>query len=164
MSVYCNSREVFYVMNIGDGIKRFLSDFFLIQAETCLAIGIIGGIFAPDKQITFSYFFLPVILAAICMLPCSIIYFKENLTVRQIRILRVIEWIVLEIAIEGIIYFLLKDSVSVAVYIVSFFSILICDMLTWIIGDATERKKVNQLNKKLKGLYIDSDDEADENE
>ena len=36
------------------------------------------------QKITYSYFFLPAIIGLICMLPCLITYFKEDMTVKQI--------------------------------------------------------------------------------
>lgn len=135
-----------------DGIRRMLSDYILIQAETALSIGIIGSIFAGEQRISYQYFFLPAILGIICMLPCIITYFKEDMTIRQIIIQRVVELIVLEIAIIAIIYKMVGNALSKTGYIAMVFSILFFDILTYAVSYFLEKKEADSINEKLKQL------------
>ena len=81
-----------------NALKRMISDYILIQAEIALSFGIVGSIFAKDVSSSFSYFLLPAIIGLLCIIPCIITYVKEDLTVKQIMIQRIVEWIVLEVA------------------------------------------------------------------
>ena len=131
-------------------VKKMISDYILVQAEMALSIGIIGSIFAGEEKITYQYFFLPALLGLVCMLPCIITYVKEDMTIKQIIIQRVVEWVVLEIAIMGIIYYIVGDVPGRAGYIAIFFSILIFDVLTYLLSWFLERKEADQINEKLR--------------
>lgn len=133
--------------------KRMLSDYIMIQAETALAIGIIGSIFAGDEKITYHYFFLPAILGFICMLPCIIIYIKEDMTIKQVIIQRVLELIVLECAIIGIIYYIVGDTIGRAGYIAIGVSVLFFDVLTYALSWYLEKKEADMLNEKLREIH-----------
>ena len=57
-----------------DPMRRFVFDYITVVAENTLSIAVIGSIFVKDASIDFTYFFLPFVLAFICMLPCIPIY------------------------------------------------------------------------------------------
>lgn len=137
-------------MKYSNAIKQMLSDYILIQAETAISIGIIGSIFASKEQITYSYFFLPALIGFICMLPCVITYFKEDMTIRQILIQRVVEWIVLEVTMMGVAYYLVGDVPGKAGYIAIGFSVLFFDIATYGISYYLEKREVDTINEKLK--------------
>jgi len=133
-----------------DAFKKMFSDYIMVQAEIALAMGIIGSIFVPDEKIPYSYFFLPAILGVICMLPCIITYFKEDMTIKQIMIQRIAELIVLEIAIIGIIYGIVGDTLGKLGYVAMFFSILFFDILSYSLSFYLEKKEADIINEKLK--------------
>lgn len=137
-------------MKHGFAYKRMISDYILIQAETALAIGIIGSIFAREQQITYQYFFLPAIIGLICMIPCIITYIKDDMTIKQIIIQRVVELIVLEIAIIGVIYYIVGDAPGKYGYIAIFFSVFFFDVITYVISYCMEKKEADVINKKLR--------------
>ena len=132
-----------------DAFKKMLSDYIMIQAEIALSIGIIGSIFAADEAISYHYFFLPALLGIICILPCIVTYFKEDMTIKQIIIQRIVELIVLEIAIIGIIYYIVGDAPGKAGYIAMVFSILFFDILTYALSFYLEKKEADIINEKL---------------
>lgn len=137
-------------MKHGDTLRRMISDYILIQAETALSIGIIGSIFANEQKITYQYFFLPAVLGLICMLPCVITYFKEDMTIKQIMIQRIVEWIVLEAAIIGVVYHIVGDAPGRAGYLAMVFSILFFDIATYGISYYLEKRETDTINEKLK--------------
>ena len=53
-----------------DPVREFIFDYITVVAENTLAIAVIGSIFVRDASISFVYFFLPFVLALICMIPC----------------------------------------------------------------------------------------------
>ncbi|MDD6810356.1 MAG: DUF3021 family protein [Lachnospiraceae bacterium] len=137
-------------MDIRNAFRKMLSDYIIIQAEIALSIGIIGSFFAGDEPISYHYFFLPAILGLVCMLPCLITYFKEDMTIRQIILQRVIEFLVIEAAIIASIYYIVGDALGLAGYIVMFFSILFFDILTYGLSYWFEKKDADAINRKLK--------------
>ena len=137
-------------MKQSDIWKQMLSDYLLIQAETALSIAIIGSIFLKDEKITYSFFFLPAIIGIICMLPCIVTYFKEDLTVKQIIAQRVIEWIVLEIAILCMGRYLAGDKLVTVGYVAIAISVTVFDIATYGISYMLEKKETDELNAILK--------------
>lgn len=137
-------------MKHSNAIKQMLADYILVQAETALSIGINGSIFASEQKITYQYFFLPALIGFICMLPCVITYFKEDMTVKQIIVQRVVELIVLEIALMGAVYYIVGDVPGKSGYIAIGFSILLFDIATYGISYYLEKRETDILNEKLK--------------
>ena len=130
--------------------KKMISDYIMVQAEIAFSVAIIGSIFAADQHISYSYFFLPAFLGLICMIPCVVTYFKEDMTVKQIIVQRVLEVIVLEIAILGILYCIVGDTPGIWGYVAIALSILFFDVLTYVLSYILERKEADTINEKLK--------------
>lgn len=130
-------------------IKRMISDYILVQAEIALSFGIVGSIFAGDVSITFSYFLLPAVLGLICMLPCIVVYVKEDLTVKQVIIQRVTEWIVLEIVFLWGTYQMVGDIPGMLGYGVVAFTILFFDVASYTISYYLEKREADDINRKL---------------
>ena len=130
--------------------KQMLSDYLVIQAETALSIAIIGSIFLSEEKITYSYFFLPAIIGIICMLPCMVTYFKEDLTIKQVITQRVIEWLVLEVAFVCLVRYLIGDKIGVAGYIAVGISVTVFDIATYGISYLLEKREADVLNSILK--------------
>ena len=130
--------------------KKMISDYIMVQAEIAISIGIIGSIFAGEQSISYHYFFLPAFLGFICMLPCVVTYFKDDMTVRQIVFQRIIEVIVLEIAVIGILYHIVGDTLGIGGYIAVACSILIFDILTYVFSYMMEKSEADAINEKLK--------------
>lgn len=146
-------------MKYSNAIKQMLSDYILIQAETAISIGIIGSIFAGKEKITYSYFFLPALIGFICMLPCVITYFKEDMTIKQILVQRVVEWIVLEAAMMGVAYYLVGDVPGKVGYIAIGFCVLFFDIATYGISYYLEKGEADTINEKLRENRIKYQDE-----
>lgn len=139
-------------------IKQMLADYILIQAETALSIGMIGSIFASEEKITYQYFFLPALIGLICMLPCVITYLKEDMTMKQIIVQRVVELIVLEIALMGMIYYIVGDVPGKIGYVAIGFTILFFDIATYGISYYLEKREADTINEKLKEIRVKRQD------
>lgn len=136
-----------------------ISDYILIQAEIALSFGIVGSIFAKDVSISFSYFLLPAIIGLLCIIPCIITYVKEDLTVKQIMIQRIVEWIVLEVAFIWIVYKMVGDVPGKLGYVAIFFSILFFDIATYAISYFLEKREADDINKKLAQIRADEEED-----
>ena len=142
-----------------NALKRMISDYILIQAEIALSFGIVGSIFAKDVSISCSYFLLPAIIGLLCIIPCIITYVKEDLTVKQIMIQRIVEWIVLEVAFIWIVYKMVGDVPGKLGYVAIFFSILFFDIATYAIRYFLEKREADDINKKLAQIRADEEED-----
>ena len=134
-------------MKNSDVLKRMLSDFLNINAETTLAIAIIGSIFAGNVRITYHYFFIPLILSIIYMIPCIPVYFKENMTVKQVIFQRIAELIVIEGATIWVAYLLAGGVFSIYGYIAVGISVLVFDLLTYLLQWYFEKSTADNINR-----------------
>jgi len=129
-----------------DTVKKIIFDFLVVVAESVLAFAVLGTIFARDMQITYAYFFLPLVLSVIYMLPCIILYVKEDLTIGQIIFQRIAEWIVIEIITEIIIYKIIGDKMPIAGYVGVGIAIFVLDFVSYITSYIFEKKNTELIN------------------
>lgn len=132
-----------------DPLREFIFDYITVVAENTLSIAVIGTIFVRNESITFVYFFLPFVLALLCMIPCIPIYLKEDLTVKQVLIQRSVELVVLEIAMYWAIRFLIGDMLPVAGYVAILFSVAFFDVLSYLIKWYLEKEEADKINRRI---------------
>lgn len=132
-----------------DPVREFLFDYITVVCENTLAIAVIGSIFVRDASINFVYFFLPFVLAFLCMLPCIPIYLKEDMTVKQILLQRAIELVVLEIAMCLAIRFVMGGTFPKIGYVAILISTAFFDSLSYIIKWYLEKEEADKINKKI---------------
>lgn len=133
-----------------DPVREFIFDYITVVAENTLAIAVIGSIFVRDASISFVYFFLPFVLALICMLPCIPIYLKEDMTVKQVLLQRGIELVVLEIAMCFAIRFVMGESFPQIGYVAILISTAFFDVLSYLIKWYLEKEEADKINRKIK--------------
>ena len=66
-----------------ENIKDNLMNFFIIVTLVNIVIFVCGSIFAPDQEITYSAFLVPIIDGALGIIPGIVMYSKRELTVKQ---------------------------------------------------------------------------------
>ena len=132
-----------------DPVREFIFDYITVVAENTLAIAVIGSIFVRDASISFAYFFLPFVLALICMIPCIPIYLKEDMTVKQILLQRGIELVVLEVAMCLAIRFVMGESFPEIGYVAILISTAFFDVLSYLIKWYLEKEEADKINRKI---------------
>ena len=132
-----------------DPVREFIFDYITVVAENTLAIAVIGSIFVRDASISFVYFFLPFVLALICMIPCIPIYLKEDMTVKQILLQRGIELVVLEAAMCLAIRFVMGKSFPQIGYVAILISTAFFDVLSYLIKWYLEKEEADKINRKI---------------
>ncbi len=133
-----------------DPVREFLFDYITVVAENTLAIAVIGSIFARNADISFLYFFLPFVLAFLCMLPCIPIYLKEDMTVKQILLQRGIELVVLEIAMCLAVRMVIGDILPKTGYVAIMVSTAFFDVLSYLVKWYLEKEEADKINRKIK--------------
>ena len=127
-------------------------NFLNVIAETTLSIAIIGAIFAGDVKITYHYFFLPIILGVAYMLPCLPVYLKENMSVKQVMVQRIIELIIIEAGTMFVAYLLIGEQLGIVGYIAVGASVLIFDVLSYLTQYIYEKSKAEKINKIIANM------------
>lgn len=133
-----------------DPVREFVFDYITVVSENTLAIAVIGSIFVRDESISFVYFFLPFVLAFLCMLPCIPIYLKEDMTVKQVLLQRGIELVVLEIAMCLAIRFVMGESFPKIGYVAILISTAFFDVLSYLIKWYLEKEEADKINRKIR--------------
>lgn len=134
-------------MKNSGAFRTMLSDFLNINAETTVSIAIIGSIFAGKLEITYAYFFIPLLLSIVYMLPCLPVYFIENMTVKQVMFQRIVELIVIEAATLYAAHILAGDVLNRTGYAAVGISVLVFDVLTYILQWYFEKSTADKVNR-----------------
>lgn len=132
-----------------DPMREFIFDYITVVAENTLAIAVIGTIFVRNASISFAYFFLPFILALICMLPCIPIYLKEDMTIKQVMIQRGVELVVLELAMYIAVRFMFGELVPTAGYVAIMVSTAFFEVLSYLIKWYLEKGEADRINRRI---------------
>lgn len=132
-----------------DPMREFIFDYITIVAENTLAIAVIGTIFVKNASISFAYFFLPFILALICMLPCIPIYLKEDMSIKQVMIQRGVELVVLELAMYIAVRFMFGELVPTAGYVAIMVSTAFFEVLSYLIKWYLEKGEADRINRRI---------------
>ena len=80
-------------------IKDNLMNFFIIVTLVNIVIFICGSIFAPDQEITYSAFLVPILDGLLGIIPGLVMYSKRELTLKQMIVRNVIQLLSIELII-----------------------------------------------------------------
>ena len=80
-------------------IKDNLMNFFIIVTLVNIVIFVCGSIMAPDQNLTYSAFLVPIIDGLLGIIPGLVMYSKRELTVRQMIIRELIQLASIELII-----------------------------------------------------------------
>ncbi len=97
-------------------VKKIMISFYITVTFIVLAMAILGLVFEPDTRMGYEAFFSPLIFGAIATFPNLLTYSKEELSVRQALVRKIIHFFLLEILILTSLYFSnMLTSVSITV-------------------------------------------------
>lgn len=131
-------------------ISAFFRDLFFVQVECVLSFAIVGTIFAREASISYAYFFIPLVLGALCMVPCLPVYLIENMSIPQVIVQRSVELVVLEAACVWTANFLAGDFLGKTGLVVVAALTALFDVLSYSVAYLLEKAESERLNKKLK--------------
>ena len=83
-------------------LPTFLLDFLLIQAGITLAIGVIGLMGEPEKQIRPLIMFVPFLYAFFCVLVSFVTYSSKEISVGEMAVRKLVQFILIELVVGGI--------------------------------------------------------------
>ena len=118
--------------------------------ECVLSFAIVGTIFAREASISYAFFFIPLVLGALCMVPCLPVYLIENMSIPQVIVQRSVELVVLEAACVWTANFLAGDFLGKTGLVVVAALTALFDVLSYSVAYLLEKAESERLNKKLK--------------
>lgn len=133
-------------------LAAFFRDLFLTESECTLSFAIIGTIFARNATISYAYFFIPLVLGVICMLPCLPVYLKEDMTIPQVIVQRSAELLVLEAVCIWTARLLAGSFLGTAGLCAVAVSTAFFDALSYLVMYRMEKAESRRLNQKLQEL------------
>ena len=132
-------------------IKDNLINFFIIVTMVNIVIFICGSLFAPDQNITYSAFIVPIIDGILGSIPGLIMYSKRELTVKQMIIREVIQFFMVEIIILlfsfGFSGFRIENLNMMAIVALSVAAVYIS---VWVIRFFLDSRKAKKMTDDLK--------------
>lgn len=114
-------------------VKKFIISrvqiFFFLVTLILIASAVMGLIYQPDMELRYYHLFSPVIMAACCVLPTCVTYYKKEPTVRQYIIRQIIELSLIELVVmllvtppEGIekpLFYIVLGAVIAFIYVLT---------------------------------------------
>ncbi|MBR2554905.1 MAG: DUF3021 family protein [Aeriscardovia sp.] len=132
-------------------IKDNLINFFIIVTMVNIVIFICGSLFAPDQNITYAAFIVPIIDGILGSIPGLIMYSKRELTVKQMIIREVIQFFMVEIIILlfsfGFSGFRIENLNMMAIVALSVAAVYIS---VWVIRFFLDSRKAKKMTDDLK--------------
>ena len=135
-------------------ISAFFRDLFFVQAECVLSFAIVGTIFARNASISYAYFFIPLVMGALCMVPCLPVYLIENMSIPHVIVQRSVELVVLEAACVWTANFLAGDFLGKPGLIAVAALTALFDVLSYSVAYWLEKSESERLNKKLREAAV----------
>ena len=125
----------------------FISFFVVV---TCINLGMafMGMIYAPDTRFGYEALLFPVFYGFLGILPSAVLYSRKELTVKQMLLRKIIQLILIEAIMVGIVFFLGGTDFSTLLpFMIMVLAVcLAAEGILWLAAD----KKVKKLNAQLK--------------
>lgn len=90
-------------MTIKEFIISRLQLFFFLTTMILAASAVLGGIVAPDMQIRYYDLYSPMIVAALCILPTCVTFFKKEPTLVQYILRLALELLLIEVIVLSLV-------------------------------------------------------------
>jgi hypothetical protein len=148
-------------MKLSDIIKKLIRNYFIIFSIIVISNTVLRQIFSPNEYIELKSIYIYMICSLIGDLPTLIFYSSKEISEKQMRVRRVIHFMVLEVVLLtwANVMGLLRGSlntISLAVQIAVVYVLI--RILSWI----DDRKAANRINEKLKAIKDESFDRLEE--
>ena len=132
--------------------KEFMGQVFIsfFVVVTCRNLGMafMGMIYAPDTRFGYEALLFPVFYGFLGILPSAVLYSRKELTVKQMLLRKIIQLILIEAIMVGIVFFLGGTDFSTLLpFMIMVLAVcLAAEGILWLAAD----KKVKKLNAQLK--------------
>ncbi len=139
-------------MSIKEFLERQLSNMLMIQAGVGLAMGVLGSIYEPEARFGCKAFFAPLIYAFFCTLPGIVGYSAKELTMKQMLIRELINFLLVELTMLSLLYVqgALKSVDRALALAVAVLAVYLVTLLAGWLRDGRVAQDMNEQLKKIK--------------
>lgn len=142
-------------MTIKELLKELLKQFFVVTTLISIGVGILGFMLQPEATFGYDKMFYPMIYAALSLLPTVVMYSRKELSVKAVIIRKIIQLIVIEVIILGIVF---GGHITLSKYrtmeICVAISIFVIFALAHVISYILDSKDARKMNDDLERLLI----------
>lgn len=135
-------------------VKEFISDYINIVINKTFVITVISSIFVSHVNDGRGYAFLPFILAVMCMLSYIPFYIQEDMTLKQILLLRGFGLVILEISICYAVFCITGSEVPTFGYIAIIIFTAFYDVLSYMIQWYMDMEEADRINRMITEYHI----------
>lgn len=129
-------------------IRRQIRSFMISHVLITIVVGVTGMLLSPDTQLGYWAYFIPLLYAVLCVLPGFIMYSKKELTIRQVMVRKVLQLVLIEGIILGLLaVFGSLESIKVVVTIM--ISVVIVYVTVNLIEWISEVRDTTMMNQML---------------
>ena len=127
--------------------------FFFLTTMILAATAVLGGFLAPEQQLMYYNLYSPIIIAALCVLPTCVTYFKKEPTVRQYIIRDLLELAL----IEAVVLFLVSppkqySGSKVVFYIILGTAVMVIYLIAMLMMWLQKKLESEKLTEQLRQL------------
>ena len=135
-------------MSKKESMGQVFISFFVVVTCINLGMAFMGMIYAPDTRFGYEALLFPVFYGFLGILPSAVLYSRKELTVKQMLLRKIIQLILIEAIMVGIVFFLGgTDFNTLLPFMVMVLAVcLAAEGILWLAAD----KKVKKLNAQLK--------------
>ncbi len=129
-------------------IRRQIRAFLISHVLITIIVGAAGMFLSPDTQLGYWAYFIPLLYAVLCVIPGFVMYSKKELTIGQVVVRKVVQLVLIEGIILGLLaIFGSLESVKVVVTVI--ISVVIVYVTVNLIEWISEVRDTNMMNEML---------------
>lgn len=125
-------------MSLKDFAKQQLFDFFVITTFCNVAIFVLGSMYKNGNMFSYEVLLVPLLYGFFGTLPSWILYSKKELTMKQMLIRKVFQFVALEILLTFVTFHggnLKKENITVIIsFMISVLAVSVCvSLVSWML-------------------------------
>ena len=132
-----------------EAMKKLMEVFLSLHFLITMAFGVCGVILEPDGKLRYGDMFAPALMALLCTLPALLTIRAERLTVKQIMVRKVLQFLLEEGIVLSMIHFVFHEFTSVGAVLTVAVSVLLVFAGVYLIDWVRGCMEAEELNRRL---------------
>lgn len=135
-------------MSFNEFLRKELMRYFIIVTGVTLLIAVVGLQYEPDQKFGYEAFFSPILFGFIGIVPSVVTYSRKELTLKQMKLRKVFQLILLEVMILSFSYIMgILETDTIGAMSFSIFIVFVAvHIIEWLI----DNKRAQVLTLDLK--------------
>jgi Protein of unknown function (DUF3021) len=138
-------------MILKDYIKKLVRDYFILFALIVIVTTILRQFYLPNEAILLSDIYLLMACALLSVLPSFIFYSSKEITRQNLKLRRIVHFMVLEFTIIALATLLglitnIQDAISIGLQIAVVYALF--RFIIWLV----DKKEADRINEKLREM------------